>query len=68
VICAALLITFAVLVTRRDVAYGLVIVWALAGILVKQAGNETVVFIAELGIALVLLASVVVAFVSRVKK
>jgi hypothetical protein len=36
--------------------------------LVKQAGNETVVFIAELGIALVLLASVVVAFVSRVKK
>jgi hypothetical protein len=68
VICVALLITFAVLVTRRDVAYGLVIVWALAGILVKQAGNETVVFIAELGIALVLLASVVVAFVSRVKK
>jgi hypothetical protein len=39
---AATAITAATLFTRRDVAYGLVIVWALAGIGVKHAGTPVV--------------------------
>ena len=33
----ALIVTLAVIVARRDVAYSLVVVWALAGIAAKQS-------------------------------
>jgi benzodiazapine receptor len=39
---ATLVITALVLFTRRDIAFSLVILWALAGITVKQA-NETII-------------------------
>jgi hypothetical protein len=41
-IFAAALITIAMGLTRRDVAYTLVIVWAAAGIAIKQAGTPIV--------------------------
>jgi hypothetical protein len=41
-LAAAFLVTAGVLFTRRDVAYALVIVWAAAGIGVKQAGVDLV--------------------------
>jgi hypothetical protein len=41
-LAAATGITAAVIFTRLDAAYGLVIVWALAGIAVKHAGTPTV--------------------------
>jgi len=47
IITVALLITLLVIATRRDVAYGLVIIWALAGIAVKQSGYSNIVRIAE---------------------
>jgi hypothetical protein len=35
-ICAATVITLLVLFTRKDIAYSLVILWALLGIIIKR--------------------------------
>lgn len=32
-----------VVITRKDIAYSLVIIWALAGIIVKQTENQRIV-------------------------
>lgn len=48
ILIVALLITVLVLATRRDVAYSLVIIWALVGIAVNQSGNEIMVNLTEL--------------------
>jgi len=59
IIVVALLVTLLVVATRRDVAYGLVIIWALVGIALNQSGNPNIVMIAEIsaGIAAVALAA-----------
>jgi asparagine N-glycosylation enzyme membrane subunit Stt3 len=36
----ALLIAILVVLTRKDIAYGLVVIWALLGIAVKQSANQ----------------------------
>ena len=62
IIIIALVISLLVIVTRKDVAYGLVIVWASVGIAVKQSGNQNIVMIAETSaiiVAIVLVASIV---------
>ena len=62
IIVIALLITLLVVATRKDVAYGLVIIWALVGIAVKQSGNQNIVTIAETSaiiVAIALAASIV---------
>jgi hypothetical protein len=41
VIIVAALLTMAVMATRRDVAYGLVVLWALAGIVIKRSADST---------------------------
>ncbi len=56
VIAVAVLITLAVVATRRDIAYSLVIVWALAGIAVKQAAVQPVFLSSVVGAVVVLLA------------
>jgi hypothetical protein len=50
----ALIITLMVVITRRDYAYSLVIIWALVGIAVKQISNPTIVLIVEEAVALIL--------------
>jgi len=71
VIAVAVIITTAVIATRKDVAFSLVIIWALTGILTKQIENQLVSTTAGLGaiaIALVL-ASILLATKGRkVKK
>ncbi|MCX8151327.1 MAG: tryptophan-rich sensory protein [Candidatus Bathyarchaeota archaeon] len=47
VIATALLITLLVVFTRKDVIYGLVIIWALIGISVKQSGNAMIVTLTQ---------------------
>lgn len=47
ILIVALLITLLVIATRKDIAYGLVIIWALAGIAVKQNEYPDIVMIAE---------------------
>ena len=52
----ALIVTLIVVAFRRDIAYSLVLVWALAGIAVKQNIYPSIVFTAELAIAAILIA------------
>ena len=56
IVIVALLIALLVVATRKDIAYDLVIVWALIGIAVKQSGNQTVVTLTEISAIIVLLA------------
>ncbi len=63
VIVVALIITLAVLGTRRDIAYGLVVVWALAGITANQGGHPQVALATEASAAIVAAAILVVAFI-----
>ncbi len=52
----ALVVTLAVIAARRDIAYSLVVVWALAGIAVKQNAYPNNVAVAEIGIVIILVA------------
>lgn len=52
----ALIVSLAVMVRRGDVAYGLVIIWALVGIMVKQQETQALVIIGGIGVAIVGLA------------
>lgn len=56
VIIVAAVITLAVVITRRDIAYSLVIVWAFTGIIVKQSENQILVSTAGACIAVILIA------------
>ena len=68
VISVAALITLAIVFTRRDVAYSLVVVWAFLGILIKRTSQQPlsvpVVTAAAAGIA-VILAGIAVRYISK---
>lgn len=68
VIAVALLITLAVAVTRKDFAYGLVLIWALVGIAVKQSAYPNIVLAAEISAIIIAIALAIVAIVSRLKR
>jgi benzodiazapine receptor len=55
-----LVITLVVIASRRDVAFSLVVIWALAGIAVKQSATPEIVYTAVLG-AVILAAAALVA-------
>jgi benzodiazapine receptor len=59
VIIVALVITLLVVTTRKDVAYALVIIWALAGIAAKQSSSQTIFMLTE--ISAIIIAIVVAA-------
>jgi len=63
----ALLLALTVIATRKDIAYGLVIAWALFGIASKQA-NPSIVATAQVGIIVILIASVAVAILAKPRK
>ncbi len=63
-----MIITMLVLITRKDLAYSLVIIWALVGIGVKQSGNQTIVMLTEIGAAIVAIALVATILVTRLRK
>jgi hypothetical protein len=65
VVIIALAITLLVIATRRDVAYGLVIIWALLGIAVKQSGNQNIVTATEIGAVIIAIALASSILVSR---
>jgi benzodiazapine receptor len=52
----ALTVTLAVIVARKDIAYSLVVVWALAGIAVKQNTYPSIATVAEIASAVILIA------------
>jgi benzodiazapine receptor len=68
VIGVALLITLGVIVTRRDVAYSLVLVWALVGIAFNQSAYQNIVLAAEISAVIILVALAVILAVSKLKK
>lgn len=53
IIAVAVLITSLVVTTRRDVAYGLTVVWALLGIAAKQSTHPNIVTAAQAGAAII---------------
>jgi benzodiazapine receptor len=59
VIIVALVITLLVVTTRKDVAYALVIIWALAGIAAKESSSQTIFMLTE--ISAIIIAIVVAA-------
>jgi benzodiazapine receptor len=67
VIVVALIITLTMLGTRRDIAYGLVVVWALAGITANQGGHAQVTLATEASAAIVAAAMLVVLSVRFVR-
>jgi hypothetical protein len=60
----ALIVTLIVIFARRDIAYSLVVVWALVGIAAKQGMYPNIVSVAEVGAAIILL-TVTLSFVAR---
>ncbi len=68
VISVALIITMLMLITRKDMAYSLVIIWALVGIGVKQNGNQTIVLLMEISTAIVAVGLVATVIVTRLRK
>jgi Kef-type K+ transport system membrane component KefB len=68
IVCVALLLSLAVLVTRKDIAYSFVVVWALLGILTAQSEHEAIVLASEIGIVLLLAAIGVTVASSRLKR
>ena len=68
VVAVALIITILMLFTRKDVAYSLVIIWALVGIGVKQSGNQTIVMLAEISAAIVAIALISTILVTQIRK
>jgi benzodiazapine receptor len=68
VIAVALLITLTVIATRKDVAYSLVLVWALVGIAVNQSGYQNIVMAAEISALIIIVALAASILVSKLKR
>jgi hypothetical protein len=72
VIVVAALITLAVLATRRDAGYGLVVLWALAGIVIKRSADSSaashVVFVAAIICGAVVAAAIIASAVRSALK
>jgi hypothetical protein len=61
IVIIALLIAMLVALTRKDIAYGLVVIWALLGIAAKQSPNQSIVITTEVGtiiLAITLIATI----------
>jgi benzodiazapine receptor len=68
VIAVALLITLAVIATRRDIAYSLVLVWALVGIAVNQSAYQNIVTAVTASAIIIIVALAAFLLVSKLKK
>ena len=68
VIAVASIIALTVTVTRRDIGYDLVIIWALLGIAVKQSAYRNIVTTTEISAIIVAIALVLSVIVFRFKR
>lgn len=68
IITIALLITLFVIATRKDIAYGLVIIWALLGIATKQSEHRNIAITAEISAVVVTVALSVVILSAILKR
>jgi benzodiazapine receptor len=67
IIIIALLLTLIVTATRKEIAYGLVIVWALIGIISKQI-NTNIITTAEASAIIILIALAAITVLTKLKK
>ncbi|MGA2573677.1 MAG: hypothetical protein ABSF36_05645 [Candidatus Methanomethylicaceae archaeon] len=67
VLAVALVITLAVIFTRKDIGYSAVIVWALLGIWLKQSAISQIVLATEICAIIIVLALLVVYLVPRLR-
>ncbi|MCW4054147.1 MAG: hypothetical protein NWE84_04405 [Candidatus Bathyarchaeota archaeon] len=68
IIIIALLLTLIVATIRKDIAYGLVVIWALIGIASKQTENPNIVTTAQVSAVIILLALAAIAVLTILKK
>ena len=68
IILVALLVTLLVIATRKDVAYGLVVIWALVGIGVKQSGIQNIVTITETSVIIIAITLAITILLTRLKR
>jgi benzodiazapine receptor len=68
IIIVALLITMLVLATRKDIAYGLVIIWALVGIAAGQSKYQNIVTLAETSAIIVLIALAATILLTKLRR
>ena len=68
VLAISLILDLAVIATRRDIAYSLVFIWALAGIGVNQTANPPIVLTAEVSIVIISVALAITAVFSRLRR
>ena len=68
IIAIALTLTLIMVTARRDIAYGLVVVWALMGIASKQTENPNIVTTTQASAIIVLIALAAIAILTILKK
>jgi hypothetical protein len=68
IVIIALLISVLVLVTRKDIAYGLVIIWAFFGIAVGQGGNQNIVTLTQASAIIVLITLVSSILITKLRR
>ena len=68
VVIIALLISVLVIVTRKDIAYGLVIIWALVGIAAGQTGNQNVVTLTQASAVAILVTLVLSILITKLRR
>jgi hypothetical protein len=68
IVIVALLISVIVIAIRKDVAYGLVIVWAFVGISVGQSGNQNIVTLTQVGAIIVLISLISSIIIPKLRK
>ena len=64
-IIVVLIITIAVISTRKDIAFSLVIIWALGGIIAKQIKNQSLILTGGIGIVFILIVLVIRVILAR---
>ena len=68
IVIIALLIAILVLITRKDIAYGLVIIWAFVGISVGQSGNQNIVTLTQVSAIIVLITLISSILIAKLRR
>ena len=68
IVIIALLIAVLVLVTRKDIAYGLVIIWAFVGISIGQNGNQNIVMVTQISAIIVFITLVSSILIAKLRR
>ena len=67
IVIVALLITLLVIATRKDIAYALVVIWALVGIGVKQVENPAIVTLTQMSALIIAICLAVVILLAKLR-